>query len=160
MNFWKTAPILLAFAAFATGAAWAAKEHDWKPGDRIERMCSADRAESHKGEWMQRRADRLAERLKLSDAQKAAFKDFEDTRAKLREDRKTAICANRPDLTKLEGRINFQQTMLENRLADMKTTTPKLLAFYNTLSDYQKGEFDTMLAHRMRREHGGERGGE
>jgi hypothetical protein len=95
---------------------------------------------------MQRRADRLAERLNLNDAQKAALKDLEDTRAKLRDDHKTALCAAKPDLSTFEARLNFRQTMMENRLADMKATNPKLLAFYNSLNDYQKGEFDAMRA--------------
>jgi hypothetical protein len=146
MHILKGAPLLLALALLATGPASADKESDRTPGGWIERMCAPKTEQGRRADWMQRRADRLAERLNLNDAQKAALKDLEDTRAKLRDDHKTALCAAKPDLSTFEARLNFRQTMMENRLADMKATNPKLLAFYNSLNDYQKGEFDAMRA--------------
>lgn len=146
MNILKGAPLLLALALLATGPASADKEKDGTPGNWIERMCAPKGENARHGDWMQRRANGFAERLKLNDAQKAALKDLEDTRAKLREEHKTALCAAKPDLSTFEARLTFRQTMMENRLADMKATAPKLIAFYNSLDDYQKGEFDAMRA--------------
>lgn len=147
MNLWKAAPLLLALAATTTAAA-AATETDDRASHWIEQMCSTDAQNPQKAEGMQRRADRLAERLQLTDAQKATFKDLQDTRAKVRADRRTAICASKPDLTTFEARLNFRQTMAERRIADMKTVQPKLIAFYNSLDDEQKAKFERMRRHR------------
>ena len=115
---------------------------------RIERFCSNDMSKRAE-DWQARRLDRVTERLTLTDAQKAAFKDYQDTRTKARDDMKTALCANKPDLASLAGRLTFRQSMLEQRLAGMKATSPKLLAFYNTLDAGQKQKFDEM-GERMR----------
>jgi len=117
---------------------------------RIERICSDSKAadasarEAHV-------TDRATERLKLTDAQKAAFKDLQDARAKARADFKTALCANKPNLSNLEGKLAFRQTVLEQRLAELKATSPKLLAFYNSLDADQKAKFDEFGE--RRREH-------
>ena len=115
---------------------------------RIERFCSNDSSKRPE-DWQARRLDRVTERLTLSDAQKAAFKDYQDARLKARADMKAALCTNKPDVASLAGRLAFRQTMMEQRLAGMKITSPKLLAFYNTLDAGQKTKFDEM-GERMR----------
>ena len=40
--------------------------------------------------------------------------------------------------------------MAENRLAAMKTVTPKLIAFYDSLDDLQKQDFEEILLERWR----------
>jgi len=119
---------------------------------KIERICSTAGTDDV-SDREQRRIDRVAARLKLTDAQKAAFKDLADARIKARNDSKTALCANKQDLTKIEGRLAFRQAVLENRLAGMKATTPKLLAFYNSLDADQKSQFDELKNHRRKHRH-------
>jgi Spy/CpxP family protein refolding chaperone len=147
MRLIKHAPLLL---ALALGAAAPAAAAEGAPGDHagwFARLCAQGGDDSRRAEWAEHRGDRLAEKLKLTDAQKAAFKDLTDTRAKLRADRKAALCANKPDLSTLENRLAFGQAQLEARLADMKAEAPKLLGFYNSLDDKQKASFDEMRAH-------------
>ena len=131
------------------------ESRDDGPGSRIERLCSTDGA-TRMAAWQERSLDRTTERLKLTDAQKAAFKDLQDARAKARSDAKTALCASKPDLSALPGRLAFRQGMREQRLAGMKATSPKLLAFYNSLDAEQKVKFDEMrerMVERMRGRH-------
>ena len=126
------------------------------PASRIERFCSNDGGKKA-ADWGERSLDRLTERLKLTDAQKALFKDFQDTRAKARGDGKTALCANKPDLATFPGRLAFRQSMAEQRLTVIKATNPKLLAFYNSLDADQKTKFDAMretMRERMRERRG------
>lgn len=90
--------------------------------------------------------DWLVKRLDLNDAQKAAFKDFQDARAKSLSDTKTKLCADKPDLASFESRLVFGQTVLESRLDALKAENPKLIAFYNSLDDRQKKIFDDIRA--------------
>lgn len=143
---------LVAAVAFvgvaSTTVASAAPANNTKES-RIDRLCSQE-SRDDASEREQRRIDRAAERFKLTDAQKAAFKDLQDTRLKARNDYKTAVCANKPDLSTLEGRLAFRQAVLEQRLAQLKATTPKMLAFYNSLDADQKAQFDES---RQKRKH-------
>jgi hypothetical protein len=145
MNLWKAAPLFLALAASVPAAA--ATQPDDKASRWVEHMCSTDAAAPQQAERLQRHADRLAEKLQLTDAQRATFKDLQDTRAKLRADRRTSICASKPDLTTFEARLAYRQTMAEARIADMKAVQPKLVAFYNSLDDQQKAKFEQMRQH-------------
>lgn len=113
------------------------------PASRMERFCSNDGGK-RAADWGERSLDRITERLKLTDAQKALYKDFQDTREKARGDGKTALCANKPDMATFSGRLGFRQGMAEQRLAVIKATNPKLLAFYNALDADQKTKFDAM----------------
>jgi Spy/CpxP family protein refolding chaperone len=88
-----------------------------------------------------KREDRIADRLALTDAQKALFKDLRDFHTKQRADREAAFSANKPDLTSFEKQLAFRQTILETQLADLKAEAPRLVAFYNSLDDKQKAEF-------------------
>ncbi|WP_294539391.1 Spy/CpxP family protein refolding chaperone [uncultured Rhodoblastus sp.] len=119
---------------------------------------SPDRDHSEKfAEWRARRAERLAERLKLTDAQKAAFKDLQDARAKAHADARTALGAGKPDLSTFEKRIGFREAYLQAQLDALKAVAPKEIAFYNSLDDKQKQEFEEMQRHGARRgwDHGG-----
>ncbi len=98
-------------------------------------------------ERMERRYDRLAERLKLSAEQQALYDTFmasaltaqtelADTCAGLRPERATrAERTQRPDLLdRLEGRMKVD----EARLAAMTAVLPDVRAFYASLTDEQK----------------------
>jgi len=133
-------------AALLIGAAVIsvhAKDHGYDDEDfhrsPIERLCSSK--DDHAGP-SQRFQERFAERLALTDAQKASWKDLADTRAKARGDFKTSLCADKPDLSTLQGRLSFREKMLESRLAAVKAEGPKILAFYNSLDASQKEKFD------------------
>jgi len=161
MRFVKFSPLLVVLAAAVLSPAIAAAEEGHRDhGAWIEHLCAQTNENGQKTDWAQRRADRIAERLKLTEAQKAAFKDLQDVRIKLRADRKAALCANKPDLSSFEKRLAFRQTILENRLAALKAESPKLLAFYNSLDEKQKVAFDEMTRHwRHRHHHGRDRHG-
>jgi hypothetical protein len=150
MKLWKAALPMLALALVAQAPANAAEQSPAASSSWMDRMCSSTDDASKMSERMTDREDRFAERLRLNDMQKAAFKDWRDARAKLMTDHRTAFCANKPDLSSFEARLNFRQTMLENRLNDMKALEPKLVAFYNSLTDYQKGQFDARMGAQWR----------
>lgn len=141
MKLIKFAPLVFALALAGVGTASAAEDAQKEHGGWFERMCAKSDDASRKDERAQHRADRLAEKLKLTDAQKAAFKDLADTRAKLRADHKAALCAAKPDLSTFDKKLAFRQSRLEAKLADLKVVTPKLLAFYNSLDEHQKAAF-------------------
>jgi hypothetical protein len=133
--------LVLAVAAFAPalGPAQAAEGRS-----EIERVCAPrpDRAE-HEAKF----ADRLAEHLHLSDAQKASFKAFQEARAKAEEAATSKLCASKPDVATFEGRLAFHQSFLEDRLESVKAENPKLIAFYNSLDADQKMKFDKLREH-------------
>jgi len=106
----------------------------------FERLCSepADSAKHAKF------VDWLTKTLELTDAQKAMFMEFQDAREKSLADSKAKLCANRPDLSTFEARLNFGQSFLEARLDALKAENPKLIAFYNSLDDEQKKTFDAI----------------
>jgi hypothetical protein len=87
-------------------------------------------------------AGRLAEYLELNDAQMAAFKEFHEARRRSIEEAKATLCANNPDLSSFEARLNFSQTFVEARLTALRAENPKLVVFYNSLDARQKARFD------------------
>lgn len=93
----------------------------------------------------------LGQSLLLSDAQKAALKDYQDAQAKAIADAKFRLCANKPDLSSFEASLNFRQKMLEDALDAMKVVNPKLIAFYDSLNAEQQARFDQMREHMARR---------
>ncbi len=153
MRIAKISVVMLSCAVGALAFSPARAEMDQQKGPqaRIERMC-ADQGKSEKFTDMQaKRADRLAEKLKLTDAQKAAFKDLQDARAKARADSKTALCASKPDLSTFDKKLEFHEAMMQRRLDTLKAIAPKLIAFRNTLDDKQKEQFDHVVHHMMMR---------
>jgi hypothetical protein len=130
--------LILASTAFAATLGQAQAAQDGSHGAPFERLCAERGGPSHHPEM----AGRLAERLDLNDAQKAAFKEFHEARRKSLEDTKATLCANKPDLSSFEARLVFGQNFLEARLTALKAENPKLIAFYNSLDAQQKEKFD------------------
>jgi LTXXQ motif family protein len=143
--------VAVAAGALAFGPTLAKGRSESGPKSEFERICAPhpDRA-AHEAKF----AEFLAKRLNLTDAQKEAFKDFQDARTKAVETATTRLCATKPDLSSFEGRLGFHQTFLEDRLAAVKSENPKLIAFYQSLDAEQKAKFDKfreLMAHRKGR---------
>jgi len=141
-----------AYALPSAQAAWG--DHgDLKPPH--ESFCSDDKFSEKIAEMEKKRADRLAARLKLTETQKAAFKDAQAVRAKTLVDGRAALCAAKPAELSYDKRLEFRQARLQARLDALKAETPKLLAFYNSLDERQKGQFDEISRHEGRGPHHG-----
>ena len=130
-------------AAYALPPARAA----WGGGPQMDHFCADQKFGDKVAEMQKMRADHLAERLKLTDAQKAAFKEVQDLRAKAITDGRAAICAAKPADMTFDKRLEFRQARLQAQLDALKAETPKLLTFYNSLDAYQKGQFDEISLH-------------
>jgi hypothetical protein len=133
--------LILGFAAFASaqGQAQPARHGGNEAAAKLERICAPDPDKSaRQGKF----AEHLAKNLLLSDAQQAAFKEFQLAREKAVESAKTHLCANKPDLSSFEGHLALHQTFLEDRLEALKAENPKLIAFYNSLNAEQKSRFE------------------
>jgi hypothetical protein len=125
--------VLVAFAASPA----AARDMSRHGGEAmVEKICAAPAAPSTDDF-----GDRIAKRLNLSDAQKAALKDVREVHAKARVDARTAMCTPKPDLSTFGGRLAFHEKVLEAHLSTVKATRPKLDAFYNSLDEKQKKGF-------------------
>jgi len=138
--------ILIVASALAAAVTLPASAQDGPRRSPFERLCAGRDGPSHHPEL----AGRLAEHLDLTEAQRAAFKEFHDARKKSIEDSKAALCANKPDLSSFEARLAFGQAFLEARLAALKAENPKLIAFYNSLDARQKEKFDRFRERRDR----------
>ena len=125
--------IFVAILAFATTPARA--QGTWLETRMISAICSSEATPVAN-------ADRLARRLNLTDAQKAALKDLTDGSASADASAKRSLCADKPDLSTTPGRMAFAKKMAETRLAGLKEVEPKLQAFYDTLDAKQKKAFD------------------
>lgn len=136
MKYPNVSALVVASALLAAGFGPAQAAKDGGPD--YDAICAAPTKHGHHHKM----ADRLAEHLNLTDAQKAAYKEFVDARTKAVDDQKASICATKPDLSTFESRLTFHQNMLESRLAALKVENPKLLAFYNSLDAGQKEKFD------------------
>ena len=126
--------IFLAILAFATTPARA--QGTWLETRMIRTICSSKATPAGN-------TDRLAKRLNLTDPQKEALKDLTDASASAAASAKTALCADKPDLSTTPGRMTFAEKMAETRLAGLKAVGPKLQAFYDSLDATQKKAFDT-----------------
>jgi hypothetical protein len=126
--------IFLAILAFATTPARA--QGTWVETRMIRAICSSKATPADN-------TDRLAKRLNLTDPQKKALKDLTDASASAAASAKTALCADKPDLSTTPGRMAFAEKMAETRLASLKAVEPKLQAFYGSLDAKQKKAFDT-----------------
>ena len=146
MQYLNVSALVIASAILAAGFSPAQAEKDGGRGSVYDRICSASTEHGHHHKM----AERLAEHLNLTDAQKAAYKEFVDARTKAVDDAKTTLCATKPDLSTFESRLTFHQNMLEARLAALKVENPKLLAFYKSLDADQKEKFDRFRSRRDR----------
>jgi hypothetical protein len=146
MKYPNVSALVIASAILAAGFGPARAEKDADHGSVYDRICAAPTEHGHHHKL----GERLAKHLNLTDAQKAAYKEFVDARTKAVDDQKTAICASKPDLTTFESRLTFHQNMLEARLAALKVENPTLLAFYKSLDAGQKEKFDNFRGDRDR----------
>jgi Spy/CpxP family protein refolding chaperone len=153
MRILKISALLLACSLGALALAPAHAESDEKKGleARIERVCARLGKSDKFNEMQAKRAERIGEALKLTDAQKAAFKSLQDARAKARADQKAAICDSTPDVSTFTKKLAFREAQMQRRLDAFKATTPKLVAFYNSLDEGQKTKFEDMMRHRMKK---------
>lgn len=147
MSHLNVSALVVASAILAAIFGPVRAENEGSHGSVYDRVCAAPTEHGHH----HRMAKRLAEYLDLTDAQKAAYKEFVDARTKAVDDAKTTLCATKPDLSTFESRLTFHQNMLEARVAALKEENPKLLAFYNSLSATQHEKFD-QFRHRRDRE--------
>jgi LTXXQ motif family protein len=146
MQYLNVSALAVASAILAAGLGPAQAEKDAGHGSVYDRVCAAPTEHGHHYKM----AERLAKHLTLTDAQKAAYKEFVDARTKAVDDVKATLCATKPDLSTFESRLTFHQNMLEARVAALKVENPKLLAFYNSLDAKQKKKFDEFRSDRDR----------
>ena len=130
------AAVLTVLAIAAAGGTTASAQSTWLETKMISSICNSKAAPADN-------ADRLAKRLNLTDAQKAALKDLADASPSASASTKTALCGAKPDLATTPGRMAFAEKMTEARLDGLKAIEPKLQAFYASLDDKQKKAFDT-----------------
>lgn len=153
MNKSNATALLFAAAVFAPGLVQATEKAQAPTkanaaDARIERFCAQEHGKAeHEGKV----SAALTEHLRLTDAQKAAFKEFEDTRAKAIDTVKTRLCASKPDTSTFEARLNLHRVFLEDRLEMLNAENPKLTAFYNSLDPDQKAKFDRIREHMRKR---------
>jgi hypothetical protein len=107
-------------------------------GGGFERFCAMDA-----GFVTQKMADGLTLRLNLTDPQKASLADLRQTALGVATEAKK-LCADKPDMTTTPGRLAAMQTRLTMAGTAMTTLKPKIEAFYATLDDAQKKQFDQM----------------
>jgi hypothetical protein len=116
----------------------------------IDKICSSAPSKDQQASDY---SDVLAKTLLLSDDQKKALKDYEDTQAKAIADARSRICDHKPDLSTFDASLSFRQKMLEDQLETVKAVNPKLIAFYNGLNSEQKAKFDQMRQTMASRKH-------
>jgi hypothetical protein len=126
--------IFIAILVFATTPARA--QGTWLETRMIRAMCSSKATPTDN-------TDRLARRLNLTDPQKEALKDLTEASASALASTKTALCADKPDLSTTPGRMAFAKKVAEANLAGLKAVAPKLQTFYDSLDAKQKKAFDT-----------------
>lgn len=93
------------------------------------------------GRYMQWRTERLADRLKLTDDQRTKFEDFKTASSKAA-DAMRATCAADVGTT-MPGRMDAMEKRMEAMLAGMKAVRPAFDAFYASLTEQQKAEFNS-----------------
>jgi len=131
-------------AAIGAGAAYADRAgridgaFGFGPAARFQHFCATD-----VGYVAGRIANRLTERLKLTDPQKASLKELEDTFVKAATDAKQ-ICGETPDMTTIVGRMAFAEKRTDAMLSLMKAVQPKLEAFYAGLDEDQRTTVNAM----------------
>jgi hypothetical protein len=89
-------------------------------------------------EW---RADRIAELVKLTDAQRGKFDEFKAASIKSAEVMRNACQAEVPET--IVGRTEAMEKRMDTMLQAIRTMRPALEAFYATLSDEQKARLDS-----------------
>ena len=95
----------------------------------------------------------LEARLSLTASQQPLFDHWKQASLDIAKQRE-GDCSNREphkpgERPSLVDRLNQEETMLKERLADIDKEKPSLTAFYVSLSDQQKQEFGRAAMHRM-----------
>jgi Spy/CpxP family protein refolding chaperone len=93
------------------------------------------------GRHMQWRTERLADRLKLTDEQRTKFEDFKTASSKAADAMRTTCAADVG--TTMPGRMDAMEKRMEAMLAGMKAVRPAFDAFYASLTEQQKAEFNS-----------------
>jgi hypothetical protein len=89
-------------------------------------------------EW---RTNRLAELIKLTDAQRTKFDEFKSASIKSAEVMRSACLGDVPET--IVGRTETMEKRIDTMLQAVRTMRPALEAFYTTLSDEQKTRLDS-----------------
>lgn len=108
---------------------------------RFSRMCGP--AAAGFAEW---RIDRLEKLIKPTDAQRGKFEEFKAASKKAAEMMRSACPTEVP--ATMPGRMDAMEKRMEIMLQAVKTVRPALDAFYATLSDGQKTQFNSTSGHR------------
>ena len=109
----------------------------WTMGRRgFAGMCNP--GSSGFAEW---RADRIADLVKPTDAQRARFDEFKAASIKSAEITRDACQTDVP--ATIVGRTEAMEKRMETMLQAVRTLRPALEAFYATLSDEQKARLDS-----------------
>ncbi len=87
------------------------------------------------------RADRLAELIKPTDAQRPKFDEFKAASIKAADVMRDACQADVPDT--IIGRTEAMEKRMDTMLQAVRTVRPALEALYATLSDEQKARLDS-----------------
>jgi Spy/CpxP family protein refolding chaperone len=152
--------LIMTIAAGAVSLAGAAGAFaQMRPSDdgrgfhMIARLCGTDQ------QWTtERMAERLSERLNLTEQQKPALKALQEAVAKAKGDAKAQLCGSAPDLSTLPARMAFAAKRLQARLDGMRSVQPKLEAFYAALTPEQQSELNDLWHHHGMHARGGEDG--
>jgi LTXXQ motif family protein len=99
-------------------------------------MCNS--AATGFAEW---RTDRLADLVKLNDAQRGKFDEFKAASVKSAETMRSACQADVPET--IIGRTEAMEKRMGTMLQAIRNMRPALEAFYATLSDEQKVRLDS-----------------
>jgi len=113
----------------------------WMMGRRGFGMCNPSAAGV--AEW---RTERLAEQIKLTDAQRARFDEFKAAATRSAEVMRGACVADVPQT--IVGRAEAMEKRTDTMLQAVRTVRPALEAFYATLSDEQKSQLDSDFGRR------------
>jgi len=109
----------------------------WMTGRRgLSGLCNP--AATGFAEW---RTDRIAELVKLTDAQRARFDEFKAASIKSAEVMRSACLAEVPET--IVGRAEAMEKRIDTMLQAIRTMRPALEAFYATLSDQQKARLNS-----------------
>ena len=94
--------VLATLMGLALAATPADAQNAWLASKMTEGMCGAKPTPGGN-------LDRLAERLNLTDAQKARLKDLKDAAAASAASTRTALCDVKPDLRTAPSRLAFSE---------------------------------------------------
>jgi Spy/CpxP family protein refolding chaperone len=116
----------------------------------LDRICAAS-TEPDADARDQNILSTLGTALLLGDDQKAKLRDYRDAQAKAVADARLSLCERKPDLSALQGALEFRKAMAQAQLDALNAASAKLLDFYNSLNPEQRAKFDSMRANFGRR---------